>query len=93
MVSFVLAAKLCIKCCSFRRLTTTDFKELLYLMCVFVFVLFVLMFIKFFMFMIIYAASYSINLYQLLKNIEKNRDYCFSSFNWSMEVIKKLQKG
>ena len=51
------------------------------------------MFIKFFMFMIIYAASYSINLYQLLKNIEKNRDYCFSSFNWSMEVIKKLQKG
>ena len=29
-----------IKCCSARRLTTTDFKELLYLMCFFVFLCF-----------------------------------------------------
>ena len=33
MVSFVPVAKFCIKCCSFRRLATIEFKGLLYLMC------------------------------------------------------------
>ena len=39
------------------------------------------------MFMIIYVVRYNINLYQLHKNIEKNRDYCFNSFNW---ILKKV---
>ena len=63
---FCVCRYFCMKCCSARRLTTIDFKGLLFLM-LFVF----LLLLKFFIFIIIYVGWNNINLYQLHKNIEK----------------------
>ena len=37
--------------------------------------------------MIIYAVQYNTNLHQPHKNTEKNRDYCFNSFNWDLMKV------